>query len=126
MPTLGNPYHSRRGLHPCGACGTCGALCGAPAARLRNIPDSKQDMQFIVVGFTTFSHSTPLHCAICPLGTLSSFFDTPPPPADPRVLGLGVGVMENAGLCSRSTHGLWVPSLLPLHFGAFKGVSKIV
>ena len=44
----------------------------------------------------------------------------------PCVLGLGVGVMGNAGLCSRSAHDLWVPSLLPLHFGAFEGVSKIV
>ena len=97
-------------------------------ARVRNNPNSKQDRQFIVIQFTTFSHSTPLHCAICPLGTLFSFFFEPPPPplANPCVLGLGVGVMGNAGLCSRSAHGLWVPSLLPLHFGAFEGVSKIV
>ena len=37
-------------------------------------------MQFIVIGFTTFSHFTPLHCAICPLVTLFSFFFKPPPP----------------------------------------------
>ena len=51
----------------------------APAARIRINPDSKQDRQFIVIGFTTFSHSTPLHCAIRPLGTLSSFLPPPPP-----------------------------------------------
>ena len=99
--------------------------CGMPAARVRNIPDSKQDRQFIVIGFTTFLHSTPLHSAIHPSGTLFSL-SPPPPLANPYVLDLGVGVMGNAGLCSRSTHGLWVPSLLPLHFGAFEGVSKIV
>ena len=49
--------------------------------------------------FTTFSHSTPLHCAIHPLGTLFSFL-SPPPPIDPCVLGLGVGVTGNAVLCS--------------------------
>ena len=48
--------------------------CGMPAARVSNIPDSKHDRQLIVIGFTTFSHSTPLHCAIRPLGTLFSFF----------------------------------------------------
>ena len=50
-----------------------------PAASVQNNPDSKQDRQFIVIGFTTFSHATPLHCAIRPLGTLFSFL-TPPPP----------------------------------------------
>ena len=34
------------------------------------------------------------------------FFEPPPPPANPCVLGLGVGVMGNAGQCSRSAHGL--------------------
>ena len=70
-----SPNAWQRGLHPCGACGTCGAPCGAPAAcHVRNNPDSKQDRQFIVVGFSLFSHSIPLHCAISPLGTLPSFF----------------------------------------------------
>ena len=101
--------------------------CGAPTAHIRNNPSSKEDTQFVVIGFTTFSHSTPLHYAIRPLGTLFSFLSPPPPPpADPCVLGLGVGVMGNAGLCCLSTHDLWVPSLLPLHFGACEGVSKIV
>ena len=63
----------------------------APVARVRIDPDSKQDRQFIVIGFATFSHSTPLHCAIRPLGTL---FFSPPPPC---VLGHGVGVMGMPG-----------------------------
>ena len=50
-----------------------------PAACVRNNPDNKQDRQFIVIGFATFSHSTPLHCAIRPLGTLFSFLSPPPP-----------------------------------------------
>ena len=67
--------------------------------------------------------------ALCNMSLGDSFFLFEPPPTapiDPCVLGLGVGVMGNAGLCSRSAHGLWVPGLLPLHFGAFEGVSKIV
>ena len=122
VPPTGGGSGGQTGLHPSGTCGTC----STPAARVRNNPDSKQHRLFIVIGFTTFSHSTPLHCAILPLGTLFSFFEPPPPLANPCVLGLGVGVMGNAGLCSRSAHDLWVPSLLPLHFGAFEGVSKIV
>ena len=68
--------------------------------------------------------------ALCNTSLGDSFFffflSPPPPPANPCVLGLGVGVMGNAALCSRSAHGLWVPSLLPLHFGAFEGVRTIV
>ena len=56
-----------------------GYTLAAPAVRIRNNPTSKQDRQFIVIGFTTFSHSTPLHCAIRPLGTLVSFLRPPPP-----------------------------------------------
>ena len=62
-----------------------------PAVRIRNNPDSKQDRQFIVIGFTTFSHSTPLHCAIRPLGTLFSFLSPPPPPLIHVCWGLGLG-----------------------------------
>ena len=101
-----------------------------PAAHVRNTPNSKQDRQSIVIGFTTFSHSTPLHCAIHPFGTFFSFFAPPPPPprADPCVLGLGVGVMGNFGLWAmgHSTHNLRVPSLPLLYFGALEGFSKIV
>ena len=69
---------------------------------VRNNPNSKQDKQFIVTGFTTFSHSTPF--ALCNT-SLGDFFLLSPPPPPPLIrvcLGLGVGVMGNAGLCSRS------------------------
>ena len=46
------------------------AAPAVPAVRTRNNPNNKQGRQFIVIGFTIFSHTTPLHCAICPLGTL--------------------------------------------------------
>ena len=63
-----------------------------PAARVRIHPDIKQDRQFIVIGLTTFSHSTPLHCAICPSGTLFSFLPPPPPlPLTHVCWGLGLG-----------------------------------
>ena len=61
----------------------------APAARVQINPNNKQDRQFIVIGFTTFSHSTPLHYAIHPLGTLFSFL--PPPPLTHVCWGLGLG-----------------------------------
>ena len=76
-----------------------------PAARVRNNSDSKQGGQFYVIVFPTFSHSTPLHWAISPFGTLFSFLSPPPPLVYPCALGLGVGVMGNARLCSHSAHG---------------------
>ena len=95
------------------------------AAHLRRalgiIQTAKKDRQFIVIGFPT----PPFALCNTSLGTLFSLLTTPPP-ADPCVLGLGVGVMGNVGLCSHSAHGTRVPRLLPLHFGASEGVSKIV
>ena len=99
--------------------------CSTPAARTRNDPNSKQGNSLLLDSL--LFHTPPL-CIVqyVPWGLFFLFFlSPPPPPANPWVLGLGVGVMGNAGLLSRSAHGQWLPSLLPLHFDAFEGVSKI-
>ena len=58
------------------------------------------------------------------LGDSFFFFEPPPPTANPCVLGLGVGVMGNAGLCSRSAHGLQVPSSFLYILVHLKGLVK--
>ena len=67
--------------------------CSAPALCVGNNSDNKQDRQFIVVVFTTFSHSTLYTVQYVPWGTLFSVLSPPSP--YPCVLGLGVGVMGN-------------------------------
>ena len=57
---------------------TLAAPAARPAACVRNNSDNNQGRQFYVIAFPTFSHSTPLHCAIRPLGTLFSFLSPPP------------------------------------------------
>ena len=85
-----------------------------PAAHLRRalgiIPSANKTRNSLLLDSLLFD--TPSLCTVQHvLGDSFFFFEPPPPPtANPCVLGLGVGVMGNAGLCSRSAHGLQVPS----------------
>ena len=72
-----------------------GAPYGAPAARVRNNSDSKQEIiRCYCISYLFILH--PLHWAIHPLET--------PPLVYLCMLRLRLGVMGNAGLCSHSAH----------------------
>ena len=100
-----------------------------PAAHLRRalgiIPSANKTRNSLLLDPLLFD--TP-SLALCntSLVTLFSFLSSPPPPpaANPCVLGLGVGVMGNAGLCSCSAHGLQVPSSFLYILVHFKGLVK--
>ena len=108
---------------------TPAALAVCPAAHLRRalgiIPSANKTRNSLY----WIHYFLTLHpFALCntSLVTLFSFFELPPhpPAAKPCVLGLGVGVMGNAGLCSRSAHGLQVPSSFLYILVHFKGLVK--
>ena len=54
--------------------------------------------------YSLLFHTPPLYTVQHAPWGLFFLFSAPPPPAYPCVLGLGVGVMGNAGLCSHSAH----------------------
>ena len=82
---------------------------GAPVAHVRNNSNSKQDRQFIVIVFPTFSHSTPLHCAMPPWETLFSFLPPPPLPVCVGARGWGDGECWVMQFRPQSGIGTWLP-----------------
>ena len=102
-----------------------------PAARLQCalgiIPSANKTRNSLLLDSLLFD--TPSLCTVQHvIGDSFFFLSCPPPPpaaaANPCVLGLGVGVMGNAGLCSRSAHGLQVPSSFLYILVHFKGLVK--
>ena len=113
--------HAREGYAPA-------APAVRPAPHLRRvlgiIPSANKTCNSLLLDSLLFD--TPSLCTLQHvLGDFFFFFELPPPPAaNPCVLGLGVGVMGNAGLCSRSAHGLQVPSSFLYILVHFKGLVK--
>ena len=89
------PHERQGGLHPCSACGTCGAPGGAPAARLRRMLGI-----FLIANKTGNSllldsllfHTPPL-CIVqyVPWGLFFFFLSPPPPLLTPVCWGLMSG-----------------------------------
>ena len=95
-----------------------------PEARLWRalgiIPSANKTQNSLLLDSLLFD--TPPLCSVQHvLGDSFFFFEPPPPPPAAR---LGVGVMWNAGLCSRSAHGLQVPSSFLYILVHFKGLVK--
>ena len=116
------PARNREGYTPA-------APAVRPTAHLQRalgiIPSANKTHNSLLLDSLLFD--TPSLCTVQHvLGDSFFFFEPPPPPAaaNPCVLGLGVGVMGNAGLCSCSAHGLQVPSSFLYILVHFKGLVK--